>query len=142
VVKQILEAAQCLCTAHWCNGSEAPYRKTHTNHPTAIWVRTSLQNYEWTIKYGKSLCREYNFRYGKFHRTERVLDWLSDNPPNIPSIGKTKFALAMPEQYKTQCPIQSYRNYYSNEKTHLAAWKNRPVPEWFLHSQSPNCSIV
>jgi hypothetical protein len=40
-------------------------------------------------------------------------------------------ALAMPDQYKTSCPVESYRNYYINEKNHIAEWKNRDIPYWF-----------
>ena len=28
--------------------------------------------------------------------------------------------------------LASYRNYYIQSKTHLANWKNRDVPEWFI----------
>ena len=28
--------------------------------------------------------------------------------------------------------IASYRNYYNKNKTHLAKWKNRPVPIWYV----------
>jgi hypothetical protein len=52
-------------------------------------------------------------------------------PRNIP-VGKlTKFAVAMPDQYKVECPIESYRNYYKGEKAYFAKWKKREVPEWW-----------
>lgn len=47
VVKMILETAQLLCSAHWLNGSEAPYKLTHKNHPCAIWTRECVENYNW-----------------------------------------------------------------------------------------------
>jgi hypothetical protein len=41
VVKMILESAQLLCSAHIMLDSEidVPYKLTHKNHPSAIWVR-------------------------------------------------------------------------------------------------------
>ena len=43
VVKMVLETAQLLCSAH----ETAPYKRTHYNHPCAIWTRSSLSNYMW-----------------------------------------------------------------------------------------------
>jgi len=39
--------------------------------------------------------------------------------------------LAMPDQYKSDDPIESYRNYCIHEK-HYAKWeKGRDKPEWW-----------
>jgi hypothetical protein len=45
----------------------------------------------------------------------------------------TPFALAMPNEYKTDDPVISYRNYYmSEEKQKIASWnKRRPKPAWY-----------
>jgi hypothetical protein len=45
--------------------------------------------------------------------------------------GLTPFALAMPDQYKVDDFVQSYRNYYIGEKKGFATWKNREIPYWF-----------
>ena len=47
VIKMILETAQLLCCVHWVSGVEAPYKKTHVNHPSSVWARESLTNYKW-----------------------------------------------------------------------------------------------
>ena len=57
VVKMPLETAQLLCTVHWVCGGEAPYKKTHLNHPSSIWARYSIENYRWLCKLGKALCK-------------------------------------------------------------------------------------
>jgi hypothetical protein len=50
----------------------------------------------------------------------------------FPQVGLTRFALAMPNEYKTDDPIESYRNYYQGkEKQRLASWKKREVPYWY-----------
>jgi hypothetical protein len=50
-VKMIVEYAQLLSTAHHVvdgdNAINGIYKQTHTNHPSAIWVRKSADNYEW-----------------------------------------------------------------------------------------------
>jgi hypothetical protein len=37
----------------------------------------------------------------------------------------------MPDEYKVECVVESYRNYYIGEKSDLAVWKNRKKPDWF-----------
>lgn len=132
VVKMILETAQLLCSAHWVGGQEAPYRKTHVNHPCSIWVRESLQNYLWLVKLGFTLCEEYTKRYGKIHKSQEVMNWCSKHLPNLPNNGFTEPPQCMPLQYKNEDPVQAYRNYYIGDKKSFAKWKNSEVPEWFL----------
>lgn len=131
VVKMILETAQLLCTAHWENGSEAPYKSTHKNHPCGIWARESKQNYIWLCRLGLALCREFEFRRGKEHKTKEVIKWCLTNVPKLDKLGLTEFPLAMPDEYKTDDPVESYRNYYLNDKRHLASWEKRGQPDWY-----------
>jgi hypothetical protein len=60
VVKMILETAQLLYSAHPDKPHEAAYKRTHANHPCAIWARTSLANYQWLCALGFWLCQEYS----------------------------------------------------------------------------------
>jgi hypothetical protein len=130
-IKMILESAQLLCSAHWVSGGEAPYKLAHKNHPCSIWVRESIYNYTFLVQLGLELCKEYTSRYGKVHKSQSVIEWCNNNYPNIPNKEQTKFALAMPEQYKKDCPVQSYRNYYIGEKSKFATWKNQK-PNWYI----------
>ena len=142
VVKMILETAQMLSTAHRildCDLVEDEctkllYRKTHINHPCSIWVRRVKANYLWAFRLLEALANEYRFRYNKEHLTWRKLaDILKTPPTHIPSPiddSMTPFALAMPDQYKTDDPVESYRRYYMAEKRHLFHWKNRSTPHW------------
>jgi hypothetical protein len=131
VVKMPLETAQILCTIHWLQGNEAPYKPTHKNHPCTIWVNQSIKNYDWVCQLGLELCKEYTFRYGKTHKCEAIINWCIENKPNL-SIDNTQgYALAMPDEFKVNGDVvQSYRNYYKYGKTHLHSWKNREVPTW------------
>lgn len=132
VVKMILEYAQLLCTTHHLTGSteEILYRKTHVNHPCSIWTRESLSNYNWLVNLGLELCKEYTHRYGKIHKTQRIIEWCSNNKPTITKEGLTSFPLAMPNEYKTEDVVDSYRNYYNGAKQNLFSWKNRKRPFW------------
>ena len=157
VVKMIIEYAQLMSTAHRVLDGEEYYDKTkngrkikrwrlkgaaeerllykasHVNHPSNIWVRENNENYRWLYKHFRALCAEYTHRYGKVHLTEEKLKgqlWFS--PRNINQIGKmTRFAQAMPDECKMDDPVEGYRKYYIKEKSYMAKWTNRAVPEWF-----------
>ena len=133
VVKMILETAQLLCGVHWLTGSNAPYKLTHINHPSAIWVRKCIENYNWLCDLGLELCVEYTYRYEKTHKSEAIITWCKENKPNLFSNGIiTLFAMAMPDECKIDSPILSYRHYYMTQKNSLASWKKRNKPYWFL----------
>jgi hypothetical protein len=132
VVKMILESAQLLCTAHWKLGSQAPYKATHANHPCGVWVRESKHNYLWLCKLALQLCAEFEFRYGKKHKTKDVILYCLRNVPNYDIIDSTPFAQAMPNDYKCDDAVEAYRNYYMLDKRHLADWGKRGAPDWWF----------
>jgi len=45
----------------------------------------------------------------------------------------TNFALAMPDEYKVDCPVQSYRQYYWLDKRNAfkCVWTKRETPYWW-----------
>ena len=156
VVKMILEYAQLLSTAHRVlDGTQsvvvsktnrkqtryvlsdereyALYRSTHANHPSAIWVRQSYENYEWLYQLFVVVLKEYTYRYGRIHATARLTDALYTPPTHIPKdVGFTEPTPAMPEEYKVKNnSLQSYINYYVGAKKHLANWKKRTIPSWY-----------
>lgn len=132
-VKMILETAQILSTAHWMNGSRAPYKQTHINHPCCKWAQKSRQNYLWLANLGLELCKEYSYRYGKVHKTQQHLQWLAKNVPNIANNGFVQPPQCMDIEYKVPGnSVQAYRNYYIHGKRHLANWKKRHKPRWYV----------
>lgn len=142
VVKMILESAQLLSTAHSIHGtpvSPSLYKPTHINHPCSKWVRESESNYKWLYRLFEFLLTEYTARYNKYHACERLRPFLSHtytmeliDPSFSINIGEcTTPALAMPDEYKTDNCVESYRNYYkSKEKKMSMTWKTK-TPEWF-----------
>jgi hypothetical protein len=129
--KMCVEYSQLLCGVHWVAGGEAPYKLSHKNHPCSIWTRKSLSNYLYLCELGLELSKEYTYRYGKRHKSQDVIEWCLINKPNIPDIGFTEPAMAMPDEYKVKSVVESYRNYYMEAKSGFAVWKNREKPFWF-----------
>jgi hypothetical protein len=135
VVKMILETAQLLYTAHEVL-PPGGYKKTHLNHPCAIWTRESQDNYIWLCQLGMALCVEYTFRYGKIHKTQAHIEWLTANVPVLPQVGVTEIRQAMPIEYKRPNPVEAYQAYYRENKFKLrgiVAYSKREAPA-FLSS--------
>ena len=133
VVKMPLETAQILCTVrHMYGDSTAPYRSTHVNHPCFQWAAESVENYVWLCILGIELCTEYTYRYGKIHKCEAIIEeCLMQVPHKLKNKGRTKFVQAMPSHCKMDNSVLAYRNYYIQEKSHLAHWRNREMPYWW-----------
>jgi len=146
VVKMILESAQLLCTSHhMCPKHDLPekfYKKTHYNHPSAIWARESVDNYKWLCDHAMALCEEYTYRYGKTHASRGVIQWCCDNIPDLPDVGPTPVRPAMPDEFIEDDPVSSYRNYYFYDKGKniKCEWKVRSAPSWWNTKLMQNSS--
>lgn len=140
VVKMCLEYAQLLCTAHYVlDGTDRPYKPTHKNHPCAVWVRESNGNYIWLWALLQATYSEYTRRYGKLHKgySDDMLDKLHNYPRNIPKYSamesqfQTEPPLCMPDEFKSDSVVDSYRKYYYYGKRDIATWK-LGAPDWWL----------
>lgn len=144
VVKMIVETAQLLSTAHRILDKDmlSPikdamlYKKTHWNHPCAIWVRESVSNYAYAYRLLVELLQEFEYRYRHPHKTKLLLDYLKYPPINMPSFDLTPFAQAMPDEFKDRDSIVAYRKYYNDGKAHLHAWTGRPVPPFITRKEA------
>jgi hypothetical protein len=133
VCKQIIEAVQLLCGAFTYQGLDAPYKlsKSHLNHPCAIWTRQSLANWVWLYRLVEALNNEWKYRY-EHTRNHKCYDVAKTLPtPNLKDISFTKPANVTGGNYDHLEITEAYKNYYMNEKAHLATWKKRDKPEWF-----------
>lgn len=136
VVKMVLETAQLLSTAHRVLDNPTDdilYKTTHVNHPSSIWVRSSISNYSWTYMLFMYLSDEYEERYNKQHKSWiKLRNKLLFPPKSLKSFLETPIALAMPEEYKTSCPVTSYRTYYKKDKAYMAKWEKLDnIPQWW-----------
>lgn len=149
VVKMILETAQLLSTAHYeVDGvTEAEgvtlYKPTHKNHPSAVWVRASRDNYMWAFDHFVALCQEYTRRYGKVHATETKLRQALRIPPQgLEYTGLTPPPACMPDEFKVEdpgaWPTESYRRYLAKGKTYTVdvakAWAKAGSPPWWAEA--------
>jgi len=134
IVKMCLETAQLLSTAARAHGADCDelYKSTHVNHPCSVWARTSRANYRWLLLHGDAIGHEYGRRYGRIHKSAWVIQRARDFLTLLPDTPMTPFALAMPDQYKSSCPVSSYRRYYRCEKSDIAQWKHSRTPSWWV----------
>ncbi len=154
VVKMILETAQLLSTAHrildgtqyidktktgrnvkrWRLPDEREqvlYSATHINHPSAVWCRQNLHNYNWLYDHFVALLHEYTYRYGKVHKCTSMTLHLRFAPLNIELGNLTPVTPAMPDEYKVPNDhVESYRNYYRVAKERMHKWTKREKPSW------------
>jgi hypothetical protein len=122
-VKMILESAQMLCTAHIALGNEdVPYKKSHLNHPSSVWVRANNENYQWLYDHMLALGKEYTKRYKRTHLTiTKCKDILAVAPTNIPAGSFTEPPQCMPDEYKVDNDsVSAYWNYYEQDKCKIA----------------------
>ena len=108
------------------------YSATHINHPSAIWARSSIENYNWLVDHFFALMQEYNYRYEKTHKCYGELSATLASPPkNLQEYDMTKMPSCMaPEYIISEDPLTNYRNYYKLGKVNLHSWKKRKPPEW------------
>jgi hypothetical protein len=155
VVKMILESAQLLSTAHrFLDGREVEgksktgrkarrwilddardpvvYQATHINHPSAVWCRASVENYNWLADHFYALMSEYTYRYNKEHKCYGEISYMLQSPPHkLKEWDMTPMPSAMDDQYKiSNDPLTNYRNYYKIGKLRMHKWTNRKPPEW------------
>ena len=99
--------------------NEALMKPTHVNHPCTIWARQSSLNFKWLVDHTEALFAEYTKRYSRVHacqvRFEALHDAFIECMRRLAKQGLvdlTKPALAMPDDFKRDCPVKSYELYY------------------------------
>jgi len=111
------------------------YKASHINHPTSVWVRESVANYQKVYDVWLELLREFTYRYEKIHLSGKKLASILSTPPrNIPEGPYSDPPPAMkafPQCIVEGDSVQSYRNYYKEAKADFATWKKRPIPRWY-----------
>ena len=116
------------------------YKATHVNHPSAVWARSSLENYRWLATLLGWLCKEYTARYGKVHKVEAsgLKERLYKHPRYFDGRTlMTELALTyppqtMPPEYQQEDVVEAYRAFYRGPKSRFAKWaKLNNTPEWY-----------
>lgn len=135
--KMVLESAQMLSTAHHeldSNPHPDLYKKAHLNHPSTIWVRSTVDQYIWTYRLFSCLSSEYTLRYKKIHKSWQVLGKaLQETPDGLTKRGWSDPPQCMPDSIKSNDTVEAYRMYYKIEKGYFAKWRIKE-PHWYLKS--------
>lgn len=115
------------------------YKHTHMNHPCQRWVNISTENMNWLLNLLGQCLNEYIKRFDKQHKTEYIWNLILENCHSMILIKDEIFfggCFCMPDIYKSNNIVNSYRNYFLSEKLtdkngkFIAKWTNREVPEW------------
>ena len=123
-----------LCTAYQRHYGlkDDLYKPAYPHHPMTKWVGNTLGNYFFTMKLFNHLLDEYNYRYNKWHKSSRInlllngkyIKWHGmEGDFTIPP-------LCMPDEYKLDDYVQSYKNYYIGEKMYFAKYNYSETPHW------------
>jgi len=140
IPKLLLESAQMMAQALRRHGatddmmpltkSGTPYKGGHKHHPCTVWVGDTRDNFVWLANHASALCHEYLSRFGKVHACEQPILHMIKMYRMIPFGGLTRFAQAMPDEYRDINAVKAYRAYY-HSKT-FAKWdKGTPTPDWW-----------
>jgi len=148
-IKMILESAQMLSTVLRQHGYEGDdiYGMTHVKHPSTIWASMNRDNFNWLLSHAFALCEEYQYRYGKVHKSKAILERCDDLCDfYIPKGLLTVPPKCMGDEFKVggedwESVVASYRKYYREGKTYMnrgngPQWRKKPerCPSWFSSS--------
>lgn len=132
------------------------YKVTHQNHPCNLWLRSNAANFAWLTCHLDGLMSEYHRRFGKIHATYELKlrfmqivtqysgadrFWTRDENhkqvvhPEVLALAAqhTPFAVCMPDEFKRDNAIDSYRTLYREVKvhqTHVKWTRCANVPEF------------
>jgi hypothetical protein len=135
VVKMILETAQMLSTAYQRHfgPNEKLYKPAYPKHPMTLWVGESKENFLWALDLFKHLLNQYTLRYKKIHASDRIYNVLiSLDITYFVSKGFINPPLCMPDIYKCNDYVLSYKNYYINEKKRFAKYTLVETPNFMM----------
>ena len=144
IPKMLLESCQMLSTAaqELRGDDQHLYKKAYQKHPSTIWVSESDSNFSWLYQHAKEISKEYTKRYGKIHKSSRILTYLRRKYKELLYVTQgihgsvTAPPQCMPDKYKemggTYSTVQAYQKYYIGEKSSFAKWeKGTPMPYWY-----------
>lgn len=148
--KMTTEITQIISTTLWklnCGYAEVQFAKgklytpTHVNHPCCIWARTSFLNFIFCIQLLMNMEVEWQYRKGKHHGActkcwdaiRKSVHFLSFDQHSF-----TPPPQCMPEKYRSEDVLSSYRHYYNCEKQtdkngkFIANYTKRSKPYWMM----------
>jgi hypothetical protein len=112
---------------------------SHFNHPSSVWIRDSIPNYDWALDHLWALCQRYTKLYGKTHDAQRLWRFCRDAPRclNFSKDYLTPFARCFgPFKLELEASepdaIKAYRKFYWLDKQDFARWSEAAhIPSWW-----------
>ena len=142
VVKMILESCQIMSTVINEQGLKAPYRSFNPKHPSCLWAAESASNYMNLALHCQAMIDEYQHRFGKVHKCEAVLHTLVEmcDPDLFPALESTPLRLAMPDEFRSDNPVVSYRKFYASKPR--LRYPIDKIPEWVYDYRTEPFEVV
>lgn len=118
--------------------------KGYFNHPCAVWVRESKQNFEWLVAHALEMFNERDRRWPKSapHFTKTFIQWCGDNIDktlHCKGISLTPFAIAINQESNCRknvagfdsIPVTEQYQWYIKMDKPFATWTNGSKPSWY-----------
>lgn len=144
VRKMLIEYAQMMSTAHRVldGDDDRFYKKTHANHPTSVWVRSSRMSYFYTYNIWAECAAIYRESAGRDHATWSKLSNLLLLPPmKIPDGPAGPPPQCMDECFKQDDTVLAYQAMYRDDKSRFATFKYNGTP-YFMENVNENRTIA
>ena len=120
--KMFTETGQILCTTATMMGYETPWAPTHAGHPVHKWVKHNRHNWDWLVRHGIGIMRQWGNRSDNPHKSVAAVMWarrLNPDPDLFDHVteGITPFQLSVYPKYEGSpldidgC-IDQYHKYY------------------------------
>ena len=142
VVKMILESCQIMSTVINEQGLKAPYRSFNPKHPSCLWAAESASNYMNLALHCQAMIDEYEHRFNKTHKCQAVLKTLIElfDPGLFPSMECTPLRLAMPDEFRSDNPVVSYRKFYASKPR--LRYPVDKIPQWVYDYRTEPFEVV
>ncbi len=142
VVKMILESCQILSTVLNEQGLDAPYRSFNPKHPSCLWAAESAANFMNLALHCEAMICEYRERFGKTHKCAAVLNKIVAmfDVDLFPTTKCTPLRLAMPDEFRSDNPIVSYRKFYASKPR--LRYPVDKIPSWVYDYRSEPFEVV
>lgn len=135
----IKEAVQVLCDAGLELGFDMPYEHTRGNQAYKLWAMESQGNFTWIMAYIYALNDEREHRYGhkKVHGSFQIFHYENFDLFHNEIVQTLLYkrlnykTFPYPKGYQGLEICQAYRQYFCEQKQHIAKWKNRRAPMWY-----------
>ena len=142
LVKMILESCQILSTVLNEQGIDAPYRSFNPKHPSCLWAAESSSNFLDLTVHCAFMLDEYTLRFGKTHKCAAALQKCVAlfDADLFPTTQCTPLRLAMPDEFRSDNPVVSYRKFYASKPR--LRYPIDKIPSWVYDYRNEPFEVI